>query len=170
MDGIQYHGWVTNSAGLNFHSYYGFGAVDAGAAVAAAQTIVADSLGEQATLEVPSAANHTLVESQEWTTTLNNPTSGVAEYVRVVLNLDAPGGTDRSIGIRLESPSGTLSTVLQPWSWANENLSADESIYLASSAFYGEAIAGDWKLHFIDHRDDGDQLHIETVSLEFFYR
>jgi len=38
IDTINYVGWVTNGASLKHHSWYGFGAVDAAAAVTAAQT------------------------------------------------------------------------------------------------------------------------------------
>ena len=170
VDGIQYHGWVTNSAGFNFHNFYGFGAIDAGAAVAAAQTFAANSFEAQASLEVSSTANHTLLESAATSVTINNPDAGTVEYVRVALNLNTPGGTVRSLGIRLESPSGTMSTILQPWSWANVSVGVEQTVHLASSAFYGESISGDWKVHFYDHQADGDQVFIETVALELLYR
>ena len=115
-------------------------------------------------------ANRTLLESAATSVTINNPDAGTVEYVRVALNLSTPGGTVRSLGIRLESPSGTMSTILQPWSWANSSVDVDDTVLLASSAFYGESISGDWKVHFYDHQADGDQAFIETVSLEFLYR
>jgi hypothetical protein len=63
-----------------------------------------------------------------------------------------------------------MSTVLQPRSWADENLAVSDYFYLASSAFYGETIAGTWKVHFYDHEADGNNAYIDIVGLQFYYR
>jgi subtilisin family serine protease len=47
---LAHQGWVENAAGFNFNNLYGFGRVDAGAAVAMAKNYTAD-LGEEVTSE-----------------------------------------------------------------------------------------------------------------------
>ena len=48
-------------------------------------------------------------------------------------------------GMRLQSPFGTTTTLLQSFTTVNINPSGS-NIYLAADAFYGENLEVDWKL------------------------
>ncbi|MGY8863498.1 MAG: hypothetical protein ACKVJ2_12820, partial [Pseudomonadales bacterium] len=48
-DKVAEPSWLTNGAGHKFHNWYGFGRANAGAAVAAAKTYSAGSLGSLTT-------------------------------------------------------------------------------------------------------------------------
>ena len=171
LDSIAYHQWETNGAGLKHHNYYGFGAVDANAAVTAAGTYTAGSLGSQSTSSwITQSVDANLGEKTATYWTLNNASSGTVEFVWVRLNLNLAGNTEWSTGIRLQSPSGTVSTILQPLTWANDNTTVSENIYLASAAFYGEAMAGDWKIYIYDHASDSDVVYVDDLAIKFFYR
>jgi hypothetical protein len=51
VDGITYHEWVVNEVGYTYHNYYGFGGIDATAAVNSAKSYTGGSLGAQSTLD-----------------------------------------------------------------------------------------------------------------------
>ena len=76
--------WTTNAAGLTFHNVYGFGAIDARAAVTAAQTYVADSLGtfKEGTIR-SSSTDITVPDLTGATSVINEPDLGTVEFVRV---------------------------------------------------------------------------------------
>jgi subtilisin-like proprotein convertase family protein len=106
----------------------------------------------------------TLPEMTERTYSLTNNDSGTLELVRLKIDfsLEEPGG----LGIRLESPSGTVSTLLQPNT--NFAVNPNRAVYLASAAFYGEDSAGTWKLKLFDHLEDGNELELRSWALKFF--
>ena len=147
------------------------GDLDANAAVTAAGTYTAGSLGSQSTSSwITQSVDANLGEKTATYWTLNNASSGTVEFVWVRLNLNLAGNTEWSTGIRLQSPSGTVSTILQPLTWANDNTTVSENIYLASAAFYGEAMAGDWKIYIYDHASDSDVVYVDDLAIKFFYR
>jgi len=148
IGGVDYVGWRTNAAGYNFHPWYGFGAVDAQAAVTAASNMTANSLG-------------TLTESGWlYSSTLNaeiGPTeafsaitltgSGTVEAIRVVLYFNH--AKPNHLGFRLQSPSGTFMTVLPPVTGLTQNPTNQAAVLLVNG-FYGETFAGGWKLWAAD--------------------
>ena len=99
--------------------------------------------------------------------------SDVIEFVRLRISLRHT--IPNSIGIRLQSPSGTVSTILQPYTRLQSNPNADCSISatctyfeLASNAFYGEPIAGTWRLLITDHISDGTQGIFEKYQINIY--
>ena len=144
--------WVTNAAGYNFHNWYGFGMINALAAVRAAQDYSTD-LGD-------------LVESDWWWTvsnTLNlvipdNSASGVVHTLRVAAELEIEAIQIKmnlthdfvgEIGIELLSPSGTKSILLPINSLISAYTIEDRNRFL-SNAFYGEDSQGNWIIKIID--------------------
>lgn len=168
VDGITYHEWVTNHAGYTFHNYYGFGGIDATAAVEAAQNFPLDSLGDRSTAGWISTGTIDLHAGFGATVTqaLNVPTSGIVEHVLVRLTLSHADPSET--GFRLTSPSGTTTTIWQPYAAA---ASAVESkpVYLSASAFYGESMAGDWTLSAYDHKS-GNPLTLHAYEIKIDYR
>jgi subtilisin family serine protease len=151
-------GWVQNAAGHWFHNWYGFGMVDAHAAV-----------------ELASSANYQLLPPYQETGYVDsadiNPDpipdgSAVGAEKTVVINDDitveaiqlkfsAVHGRDADLAVIVRSPSGTEAMVLQPRSMLvadqSENVSADfADTVLLSNAFYGEPAQGIWRIRLVD--------------------
>jgi subtilisin-like proprotein convertase family protein len=168
VDGIAYHSWVENYAGYKFHPYYGFGGVDATAAVNASAEYAAGSLGTYQTALVSSNAIDSAVsEGSAYSTAIDVTASGAVEFIRVAIRMSH--GLPASMGMRLESPSGTFTTILQPYSavYTNPN---NSYIYLAANAFYGESMTGKWTLWLYDHYIDSNVMTLGDWSLTFKFR
>ena len=167
VDDIAYHQWVTNDAGYTYHNYYGFGGVDATKAVDAALDHTPDSLGAQqssgwiSTGLIDTNIGFGVTVDQE----ISVPTAGVVEYilVRLVLTHDDPS----EVGLRLTSPSGTTTTIWQPYAVADLPLNEDTA-HLSATAFYGESMAGQWTLSVYDHESGNDMiLHSFDMKIEY---
>jgi len=147
--------WVTNAAGRKFHNWYGFGAVDASAAVTMAKGYVG-TLGTFAntgwitsgviSLAIPdnsiTGVSPTLAVS-----TLG--TSNIVETVQLKVSTTNTGsGYAGDLGIELTSPSGTKSILKNiKDGLASSNLSG---MVFASNAFYGETSTGTWTIKVVD--------------------
>ncbi len=147
-------GWVTNSAGFSFSNRYGFGGVDAAAAVAMAKSYTSflptlqNSTGNYAFTATTAAdvVPPGSVTGATITYTVSEPFSTV-EFVVVIVSLSSTPGMLCN-QIELTSPSGTKSILVHA---ANgfQNTSVPLS-RLESNAFYGEPVNGAWKLKFLD--------------------
>ena len=166
--------WVTNGAGYHFHDWYGFGAVDADAALAAAGTHAPDSLGRfrrsgwfEVARRGPIPDNHGRGVTRK-VTVAGMPTGASIEAVVVEVDLDHPFPYD--LGMRLASPAGTPSTLNTPF---NDALAVDFSTRrlrwrVLSNAFYGERPNGDWRLLVFD----GAEHDVGTLAgwrIRFYY-
>jgi subtilisin family serine protease len=140
--------WVTNAAGFKFHNYYGFGQVNAEAAVNLAKTY-SENLGTEITGLASESPNSAIPDNSAVgvSRTLNFGTSMTVETVKVTLSVTHPLTGD--LGVELTSPSGTKSILFH----VNNSFSADANwagFDLFSNAFYGEAAQGNWILKVID--------------------
>ena len=146
-------GWVKNGAGFWYHNWYGFGLVNAAAAVAKAQSYTAGSLGTFTSQEfiavlgdviIPSGgldglskvflvAGPTTIEQAELTLYFND------SYIPLCTQIE------------LSSPSGTKSILLNMGS--AHLVAATTGVRFLSNAFYGESAAGTWTLRFIKEED-----------------
>jgi subtilisin family serine protease len=155
--------WSRNGAGLWFHNWYGFGLVDATAAVRAAQgwhqhlsgpmadtgwlgriPDVAGSSGstpDRRPVEIPAGT-----VGGGYSIRVERP--GLVEFVQVELAFDGLPASDAAI--ELYSPSGTRSVLLTPRSM--KSTAAGGRIMLASNAFFSERMDGDWRLRLVDAR------------------
>ena len=154
--------WSTNAAGIP-HSYlYGFGVIDADAAVTAALAwenyssevqLLAES--GQIDLTIPEYPNGPV------SSTVSLEASDVeAESVVVYLNITHSSRGD--LDIVLISPSGTES-LLHPGQ-RPENTQADESWQLMTVRNWNEPVTGDWTLGIID-QSAGD-LSNECIDIQ----
>jgi subtilisin family serine protease len=146
-------GWTTNAAGYQFSNRYGFGAVDATAAVAMAKSYTGYLPGIQ-----NSVGNYNFVAAAPATIPPKSATGGfitysvseafqTVEFAIVYVNVDSTPGLPCN-QIELTSPSGTKSILLHA---ANGLMnSAIVSSRFESNAFYGEPINGTWTLRFLD--------------------
>ena len=148
-------GWTTNNAGYRHSSRYGFGRVDAKAAVDMAQDMTANNFGNyNASIDCSNDSTQSLSSD----TGINTITSKISldrtqeeidfiEHTRITLTFEH---TDiENTQVVLISPSGTRSILHWPIAGGNESNSFD-SVSLASSAFYGETAHGEWTLEISD--------------------
>lgn len=185
---VAHDGWVENAAGYNFNNLYGFGRVDAGAAVSMAKEYDV-VLGEQ----VITAWNGvgSVVEEDALTLEIpDNSAAGVTQQIIVEeeLNIEAmqfkfdvsnaemgfglADGTQTSAGtdlaIEVTSPSGTRSVLLASkqalfypaYSFTNgwNTGYVLKDAVLLSNAFYGETTKGTWTIRVLDAAADSFTL------------
>jgi len=152
-------GWMTNAAGFHFHNWYGFGMVDAAAAVSMAEGYTLGQLGTFAnTGFIPSGAAINIPIPD---TSVAGATSTIlipaglqfVEAVQIRVNMIHPGGVSQ-VGIELVSPQGTLS-VLKNVEDAYIFATSFVDQVLLSNAFYGENPAGTWTIRAVDGAGGG---------------
>jgi proprotein convertase subtilisin/kexin type 2 len=105
--------WVTNAAGLAVNHNFGFGALDATAAVRAARTW--QNMPAQRTADAASTTPLAVADAGAATTTaLTLAGSGISKIEFVDLTVDSDHPSVGDLEITLTSPSGTRSTVNLP--------------------------------------------------------
>ena len=139
--------WITNAAGYSYHNWYGFGSVNAGAAVAMAQTYSSslgawqkNSYSQSPSVAIPDSTGASAIA----TLTVNDGLTIEA----VQLDLSITHTCIFELAIVLHSPSGTRSVLLSPYN--QFNCDQDFSSTLLSNAFYGESSVGDWRVEVYD--------------------
>ena len=175
--GIQIdYAWQENAAGYKYHNYYGFGLVDAKAAIEAASSH--QLLGEK--LEkiglFGNFSNPVLLENMSTLTYSHTEEAlGLVEYVKIDMHIDAFMNelNDRSlintIGIKVISPSGTEHLIMQPFT--NIQGQPDYWWTIGVAGFYGEQLQGDWLVKVFDVADDSfAPIYWEGIGLRFQYR
>lgn len=150
-------GWVTNAVGWSFSNRYGFGGVDAEAAVAMAKSYTAylpavQTSQEYTFLAAPPATIPAYSAIGAYVTFNVAESFSTVEQVIVFLNIDYLR-TDYTPSlacnqVELTSPSGTKSILLHAANGFNNGYVTDSRIL--SNAFYGEPVNGTWKLRFFD--------------------
>jgi subtilisin family serine protease len=149
LSGITYQqGWVENAAGRYFHNYYGFGGVNAEAAVDMARTFTPGSLGatQSVTVTRALAANIPDRSSTGVSQTVTVAQSLAIESVVIRVNITHTFASD--LGIELVSPAGTRSILMNINSGiVDESL---QNVRFLSNAFLDENSSGTWTLRVID--------------------
>ena len=181
LEGHVYaQGWVTNSAGYSFHNHYGFGQVDADAAVSMAKLYSANSWAAiqetDASLTTSTTAVGTIIPDNNkdgLSNTISVASSYTIEAVQIKLNITHPRPGD--LGIELTSPAGTKSIIMN----VNNSLligldgatpdwidDYTESVFLSNS-FYGENSNGNWTIKIIDGlgSETGD-VDLDSAALQ----
>ena len=149
-------GWVRNAAGYWFSNWYGFGAVDAAAAVSEAKTYTNYLPSMQtASVNMNFSSTENVPQYSTVGSTLNftmAPSFTRIEHAMVILNMDeSPGLLCNQI--ELTSPSGTKSILMHALNGYSNSGVPQQSITnsrILSNAFYGESAAGTWRLKFYD--------------------
>lgn len=155
---IYEQGWVTNAAGYKFSNFYGFGLVDADAAVTMAEGYAstlgslvetnsnfddADYFSGNVNLSIPDQ------DKDGVENTMNITDNLTIEAVQILVDIDHTASGE--LGVEITSPAGTKSILLN----INNSLliEGDENLsdmVLLSNAFYGESSQGTWTLKVID--------------------
>jgi len=154
INGVAYAAeaaWLTNAAGYKFHNYYGFGRVNAGLAVSAAQTYTAGSLGSFIDTGWVDSGTISLAIPDNDASGASNikamSSSITVEAVQVKINL--AHSYSGELGIELTSPSGTTSMLFNPRNAFGTANNITNQILL-SNAFYGEQGSGNWTIKVVD--------------------
>ncbi|MES2527280.1 MAG: S8 family serine peptidase [Bdellovibrionota bacterium] len=176
--------WVPNTAGNLFSNWYGFGLVDADAAVAMAASWVPAPLGplgvyvrtENGAGVWTHTSAVTVAIPEDITTPATSTIAGVASYViegvQVRLTTDHPN--PEQLAVHLTSPSGTVSRLVLADS--GNISSGDDTYYFQTNAFLEEDSGGAWILSVYDPQDipaedsngDSDTTDDGTVAPDFF--
>ncbi|HCH1179782.1 TPA: S8 family serine peptidase [Vibrio parahaemolyticus] len=151
--------WQKNAAGVNFHTFYGFGAVDLDEAMKRAR-MTNNVLPAQ--IITPWANNATEVSVPDASLAGGSSNIGITdditvESVQVQLTLEHSRLPD--LAIELVSPSGTRSVLQTPRNGLvgqslDPNITGYENQLMLSNQFYGENAKGEWTLRAIDTNGD----------------
>lgn len=148
-------GWVKNAADFWFSNWYGFGGVDAEAAVLMAKNYT-DYLPDVQSISsaLKFVSNQTLPFSTAGKTFTFKmaPTFTKVEQVTVKVNIGASLALTCN-QIELTSPSGTKSILMNAANGFHSGGYYQTSLVnvkFLSNAFYGENASGDWILRFLD--------------------
>lgn len=147
-------GWVTNGAGLPFNHYYGFGRIDAAAAVALADTwvnVAPEASVDSGTLTVNTAIPDGINQSQAgaWVTSTFNVTQNLRiEAVDVFFDADHTWRGD--LQVELISPSGMTSVLMH--GRPNDNRDDYNVWRFGTVAHWDELSAGTWTIRVRDLR------------------
>ena len=174
--GTTQYSWVTNSANYKHHPWYGFGRIDAAAAISAAKAYTAGSLGTfvaQKTSYVKSNDDTTLVfdidsgETNEWSfdQSTADGASGIIEFITMSFELSHT--KPEEMGITLTSPAGTTVRVLMPYTGATDN-PLDNSFDVGVSGLYGESMDGTWTLSIRDYSPDSVGGTMKEFSIKLY--
>jgi subtilisin-like proprotein convertase family protein len=139
--------WETNGAGHDINYAYGFGRVDAGAAVAMANTWTNVPANVTPFTSGVITVNQPIPDgtSEVVISTVNVPDNFVVEHVEVVLNISH---TSRGqVVAAVQSPDGTSSTLLFPRPDSGDNYNNWKT---SSLRHWGEESSGTWTLSVAD--------------------
>ena len=157
-------GWVSNAAGHSFNNYYGFGLVDADAAVTEAQTpgswhplptlietnpyFNEGSLSSSPNASIPDEDPAGVTDTITLSATSGRNSDFVVESVQVEVSVTHAWSGE--VGVELISPSGTKSILLNINNSFLVEQDSNLNMVLTSHAFYGEAGIGNWTIKVID--------------------
>lgn len=155
--------WITNGAGYTHSDAYGFGMVDAGAAVTAALTwenvppeTSYTSITYAVNQDIPDGSGtHSFVTgaaSAQYgaavTDTINVPENLIVEHVEVVFN--ATHSFREHLRVTLISPDGTESMLTNPHYYLSYDLANYTNWRFMTVRSWGEMSAGDWTIRVED--------------------
>jgi hypothetical protein len=158
-------GWVVNAAGFAFSNTYGFGSIDASAAVtrARATTTLLPALRTASYSNTPADGTVVPAASARGYSIDYAVTDPMAFVEHVTLQVSLASTPALLCNqIELTSPAGTRSIVLHAATgYAQTSLTAAQ---LGSNAFYGESATGTWRLSFYNFCSGATQLPTATAQ------
>jgi subtilisin family serine protease len=148
-------GWTNNHASptpFHYHNWYGFGLIDAGAAVTMAKTYSVN-LGNFTDTGFISTQGLSVVipdnNAAGVTSMLPVPAGSVAVIEEVQIRVTLTHPSVRDLGIEVISPAGTRSVIKNIEDGYLPNQSMTNQIFL-TNAFYGENPTGTWSIKVVD--------------------
>ncbi|NLP61786.1 S8 family serine peptidase [Paraburkholderia sacchari] len=175
--------WTRNGAGRWFDNWYGFGLVDATAAVSMAKSYstyltgpmtVAGASAWSANCSVEGASLDTcgdsiaLGKADGLTVAVQVGGNGVNTIEAVQLTVNLVGVSMRDIAVELISPAGTRSVLFNAFNGVKPGVANVWNLTLSSNAFNGESAHGVWKLRFVDTAQRANALpgYFQSVKLD----
>jgi len=189
------YGWQINAAGYKYSNWYGFGLADATAAVAKAKATtnyMSAALTLPAFIPVPAMKNKSFTYGQvtklgEFTVTGADKVDGI--QLRLNAGTKDAGTSDDqdsddssstasdlcigSVGIYVQSPSGTVSILAVPYNiyyYTDIQLTTTNDYGLGTYAFYGEAAAGSWQVFTVSGTPKATCTTAGSSSISVEYR
>ena len=158
-------GWITNGAGRSFNHRYGFGRIDASAAVAMATSSWILAPSSATPLSVSSSASTAIADSPaagiDRSMTITAPTGFITERVELQVNVTHSWRGD--LHFQLVSPAGTISDIPRRAADRGANFS---NWTFSSVAHWGENPAGTWHIKVIDEATgDVGTLAATTITV-----
>ena len=155
LRGIKQYEWETNAAGYKFHNWFGFGKIDAAEAVTTAASYTANSRGTFAATNFVNSGSINLAINDNGANTSSSLTvtkpAGSNDFVEfVTLSVQLSHALPKSIGLRLQSPDGTIINVMTPMTNIGTNPSST-IFQIGVAGLYGESIEGTWTLAVNDY-------------------
>lgn len=159
--------WQNNGAGHHYHNWYGFGRINAQAAVTAAGSYGSNLPAQQTKTETSPTLNLAIPDNSatgtSYTLTVASGNNLTVESVQVKLEFSHTYVSD--LQIQLTSPSGMVSVLMTPRNGMGVAVTNQELVLL-SQAFYGEDSLGDWTLEVFDtNGDDTGTLHDWSMTV-----
>jgi len=159
-----------NGGGLHTSTDYGFGLVDARAAVRLAETWYDEStLANEVTVSGTRSPNATIRDNAATTSQITLRNGVNIEHVEVLVDIDH--GWIGDLELVLRSPSGTESVLMnRPGRTVDNPIGLNQQelrFTFSSTQFWGENSAGNWTLMVRD-RATGDQGVLENWTLRAF--
>ncbi len=150
-----------------FSHGYGFGAVDAHAAVQLAQDwtllpemITATAVATGGSLTVPD-------DGPSVTSTVTfDDAIGFVEWVEIDTDFEAE--SFRQLRLELESPSGAISTLVPQWDRDDHHYALSEPYRFASARHLGETAEGTWTLRLIDTQSGAERAVLNGWSITLY--
>ncbi|CAB9505040.1 Furin-like protease 1, isoform 1 [Seminavis robusta] len=143
--------WAINAAGIRFSHKYGFGLVDAAAAVASSRTW--QNWGNEIEIVGDTGELNTVIQDLtqfDVTMTVSDPRNLKVEGVEVFLDL--PHHSRGDLRITLRSPGGTDSVLAEEKRPINQQFTTEQRWKFLSYAAWGESPVGNWVLTIGDLR------------------
>ncbi len=173
------HGWITNKAGYRFSNWYGFGLVDAQAAVN-----MALDMKRPDAFRLPKSIDSGWRASTDPAAIIGDHASPARMTIDIDKNvtveavqfgLNTTHLRPRWLSAKLISPQGTESHVLTPLSGLRDmddlphpdfsGVSSFRVPVSASNAFFGEQARGTWTLEIIDLADNPSHASLTALNL-----
>ncbi|MCC4605405.1 S8 family serine peptidase [Xanthomonas campestris] len=160
-------GWVTNAAGHHFSNWYGFGLADGAAAVYEARYFK----------PLPPIRDTQWVASTAAASQIGGPARPAKQRIRITqamkvegvqLSLATSHRTPANLRVVLESPSGTRSYVVTPFSVLDPSAYAKTGFYIdftSSNAFLDERAQGVWTLEVTDMTEPKTTAALQNFKL-----
>ncbi|WP_426802138.1 S8 family peptidase [Xanthomonas campestris] len=160
-------GWITNAAGHHFSNWYGFGLADGAAAVYKATNFT----------PLPPLRDTQWVASTVAASKIGGPAQPAKQRIRITqamkveavqLSLATTHRTPANLRVVLESPSGTRSYVMTPFSALEASAYATTGFYIdltSSNAFLDEKAQGVWTLEVTDMTEPRTTASLQNFKL-----
>lgn len=155
--------WFANGAGIQVSHNYGFGTIDANAAVAMAQTwtlLPADQAPVVSPTVTPGV--QAIPDGGQSTSSHTFAASGRTRIEHVIVTINVDSERLRDLSVRLTSPAGTTVNLLEQATATALDTSFTGTLRLGATLFLDEGVDGQWTLTVTDENNAANTDHTIT--------